>query len=257
MNNNNQASLKKNIIYDKTLLCEARESERKAQEDPYCRYTKYHKDLEDWYHNVENFLDEIVMGKGEANVEELSDYLFKTTLTTRQIEDLFGLRMNPIYKRVLGLAAINKLEVIEDYLYEKLGEEIEIFLSNRGQSFNYYGKKVVAVKTSEEIGIEVEELAHLIYSLRNEGKITQKECQEFQRVLFDVYEYYTSISEGEQLSFPKLSDREYVELEKSAKLKKTTVEKRLFEVIQEKKLEFSAIQNMQQEYYEDVKRKIK
>ena len=57
--------------------------------------------------------------------------------------------------------------------------------------------------------------------------------------------------------FPRLSDREYVELEKSAKLQKTTVEKRLFEVIQEKKLEFSAIQNMQQEYYEDTKRKIK
>ena len=255
----NQSNLKNGIINDKILLREAAETEQKLSEKQYATHVKYHKDLAEWYRAMELFLNEIVTGTADIDLEAFKEKLPNITLSFDQIEDIIQLRNNPLYKRVLGLAAIQQLYDLEDDLYDKYDTldnlRLEFDVDNKGKTFTYNGRKITAVKTPEELGAEIESLASRVNTLKEVGAITEEESQKYQKSLFHIYEYYVSIAEGEQLSFPKLSDNEYEKMKEKVNTNNISIEKQLFELIRNKRLEFNTIQNMQQEYYERTKMK--
>lgn len=253
----NQLNVKKNIINDKNILRESCEKAKEESEKMYTSHRKYYADLSTWYHNIELFLDEIIMGKEEVDTDEFIEYLLNTELNDIQLENYFGLRFNPVYKRVLGMASLQKLYDLEEYISEREEKNLDFEISNEGESFDVYGKKVSAVKTIDEIGNDVTKLATKINYLKSKGIVSQEECSTLQKLLFDIYEYYSSISTGEQLSFNKISDKQYSDLEKDAKIRNISVEKRLREYLKEKKQNFELIQSLQEDYYDRNKELIK
>ena len=235
------------MINDKTILREAREKALSKSQERYGTHKKYYAEISNWYNNIELFLNELIMGKDDADINEFIEYLLNTELSTNQIEDYFDLRFNPLYKRVIGMASLQKLYELEDYISEREDEDLDFEINNEGKTVNYYGKKVSAVKTIDEIGSDITELATKINYLKSKGIVSQEECSTLQKSLFDIYEYYSSITAGEQLSFNKISDAEYSNLEKDAKIHNITMEKRLRDYLREKKQNFDFIQSLQEE----------
>ena len=255
---NKNITFKTNVIKDKLLLHDAVEMEKQECKGEYASYIKYHSEQAIWYKNIENYLDELITGHEDATTDEFIECIYNMDFSLDIIEDIIGLKNNPLFKKAVGIAAIKNIEELEDYIYDYFEEYDDDFsINNKGQTFNYYGRKVKAVKTSEELGVEVANLAEKINLLKDQGIISDTKVQEFQKLLFDIYEYYLSVSNGEQLDFPKISDKEYKTLEKEAYYQNISMERQLMNLIRNNKNEFKDIQNMQQEYYEKNKKRTK
>lgn len=210
-------------------------------------YTTYHSTLANWYKNVATFLDELIGLEG--NIGESAHKISTIDFTENQILDILQLQNSPLYKKALGEAALTEIEEIEDIL------DIDIMI--QGKTFIIEGNKKTAMKVPEELAEEAEVLSKKVYELLENGTISQAEWKKYQKSLFYVYEYFISISLGEQLFAPKLSDREYEKLRKEAEIKNTSFQQQLEKLKQEKSKQFKLVQSYQQEYYQKEKTKIK
>ena len=257
----NQERLKRSIINDKILLREASSYEQALSEEEYSNYRKYHTDFAGWYKNIECFLDDIIFGKprnreellmltsGEGvEVEQFKKRIDEDSLTLDQIDEIAGLRTNPLYKRVLGLTALQKTDELLDYIYDHLGLDLD--LTSNGEDFYYQGKMVTAKKTPEEIAHDIQVIREKIDLLRKYNKITEEERKRYQGILYHIYEYYVSISDGEQIQFPKISDKKYTEMRQEASKHNLQMEKIIREYMNSYREEFEKVQALQRSFYQ-------
>ncbi len=254
-----QEKLKRSIVNDKILLREAASYEKDLSEEQYTNYRKYHSDFAQWYKINECFLDSIVFSQPTLEEMDLLDTgegidiklfekrLHESDLSFEQIEDIFNLRTSAIYKRVLGLASLQKIDEVLDYLYDYLDLDIE--LSNEGKKFKYLGREVRAKKLPEEIADDISMIIEKVSLLVEKGKIQDEERKEYEGILYHIYEYYTSISNGEQIQFPKISDTKYDDMKTEARRYNKQMEQLTRDYISSYREEFDTIQSFQRDYY--------
>ena len=232
------------IICEKLLLQKAIEKEKELSIEG--SYTKYHSHVASWYKSMEFFLDEIVGFEGNSN-EEFIEKVSSTDFTNDQIENFIELKYNPLYKKALGEAAFDEVEELQDIF--------DFEIHNMGNTFIYEGRKVIALKTSEELEEEEALVSSKLLELYQQKQISKEQWEDYQKKIFYIYEYFVSAAEGEQLFAPKISNAQYRKMEQTIKISNISFSKQLVELIKEKREEFTYVQRMQQEYYESNKTK--
>ena len=236
------------IISEKLLLKRAIEREEELSKDIDGSYTKYHSHLASWYKNIETYLDEII-GVEANNEEEFIEKVSSIDFTNEQIENLIQLKNTPLYKKAIGMEAFEEVEELQDIFdYE---------IHNMGNTFVYKEKKVVALKTSEELEEEEAFISDKLYQLFQENQISKEEWQDYQRKIFYIYEYFVSEAEGELLFAPRISNSQYKKMEQTTKISNISFGEQLAILIKENREQFKEVQRMQQEYYESNKGKVR
>ena len=223
-------SINSNLMIERMLLETALEKEKRLSNDLDNRYRKYHSTLVEWYSNLLTFLDD-TLGYDSSSNEKIKDVIANQEFDYSKREDIINLRNSPIYKRALGEAAMYYKADIEETL--DLESDITGFdepftgsLVLAAEVMNPYqlefnikrnlSKYVIEViKPSYELEMEQSELLVELRKLYKSNQIDKKTYMLYYKYIFHIYEYYISISEGEQLFVPRLSDANYKTLKSS------------------------------------------
>lgn len=230
------------IISEKLLLQKAIKIEEELCIEN--SYSTYHSHVVSWYKNLECFLNEILGFEGNSN-EEFIEQISSIDFTNDQIGNFLELKKNPLYKKALGLASYENVEELEDI--------IDYDINNKGNTFIYNGKKINALKTSEQLQDEENLAINKLSELFREKQISKEQWEDYQRKILYIYEYFISASEGELLFAPRISDSQYREMEQKIKISNIPFRKQLVDLIKENREKFTYVQRMQQEYYESNK----
>ena len=231
------------VISEKILLQKAIFNEERLSKGEN-KYSIYHSYLCKWYKNIDAYLNDIV-GYIENNQYDFVNYIINLDFTKDQMEDLIQLRYSPLFKKALGEAALREL-----YDFE---EELNVEFNNKADKLYYDGRNVIPLKTAEELETEAQVASDTLYSLYEKNIISEYDWKKYQKDIFYAYEYYVSISQGEQLFAPKLTNKEYKEMRQKEQVQKIPFNDQLMKIIKDNREELQNIQNLREKEYKKSK----
>ena len=198
---------KKRIIEEAILVDKAYNEEvsRFAEKE----YSKYHFRNSRWYIHLSQQINSILNFNG-GTVDELINHMSDNDITYEQQTALSQLRKDPMFKKLIGETALLKKGELETLL----GGRIDC----GGTTFSKNGS-IMSSKTVEQLQKEWYSYCDKLMERVNSGQLAKEKCAEYKRLLDDIYNYFVSISKGEQVPFRMMSNIEYEEIEKRAKEK--------------------------------------
>lgn len=184
-------------------------------------YLRYNHNMCEWYTELSVELFNALGIKG-GTPEELKGQLSAIgakPLTAEQKQKIAAVRRHPIYKKVMGERALAMKPQLEQILETKITEEkAEVDLE--------YGKQR-QFKDRKTLDSELIENTCKLDRLLDCGKITEMQAEQYSTALAAIYDYYASLSKGEQVIYKKRSDKEYAAIEEQAELNGITPEEQL------------------------------
>ena len=210
-------------------------------------YSIYHSHILDLYQGLLDSLNAIIDFHGHSD-EEFLFYVSNLNLEEKQNHDFLYLRSKPIYKRAMGEVSLQEKDAIE--------EVIHMPISNLGKEFIVKGKSIFASKIPEELKEEGEGISTYLNFLLESGRLSQRKWEKLSESLFYIYNYYVSISQGEQLEYEKISDKKISYYDEMAKKRHISLDTQIKEVYQNMRFRFEDIQRLQENDYLKHKRTI-
>lgn len=186
-------------------------------------YQRYHFDIMGYYSHLESQYWEAIgrpklsLPKKEYAFEEWELFLSDETkaltetgfnLTLEQRRTLFELRKKPIFKKIMGETALQHKSGLEAILGGKITCEGKTFGDETGLHR--------ACKTEEELEQELSNYNDKLSELLSSRTITEEQYDTYSNDIFNIYNYYISISKGEQIQFRKMTDAQYEQVENRA-----------------------------------------
>ncbi len=187
------------------------------------KYQRHHFDFMGYYSYLESQYWEAIgspklnLPKKEYEFEEwellVSDETKALTetdfnLTLEQRRALSELRKKPIFKKIMGETALQHKSELEVILGGKITCNGKIFGDETGLHYAY--------KTEEELGQELDNYSNKLSELLSSGTITEEQYDTYIDDIFYIYNYYISISRGEQIQFRMMTDAQYEQVENRA-----------------------------------------
>ena len=227
------------IIQERQMIKEALQREEKAMKEDR-EYSIYHEDMANYYERIVQTIDSIVAFKGSSD-ENFIIAVANQVISEQQTVNFLQLRNLPLYKRALGETALLKKEKLETILNFKI--------TNEGILVYKDGKYLRAVKIPQELEEEGNWLSDKVSSLYQEGTLSQNRAEKVYSLVFYIYQYYDSISKGEQISFSKVSNTLYYQIERNAQLCHVSFKSQMDQFFQEKRFQFEDLQCEQENEY--------
>lgn len=189
----------KEIINEYLLLNNAfRESLQKmGNNDGYAWYNENNKD---WYFSLSKKYATILGIQNIQTEQEAISICSNMELTLEQKIALKKVKREPMFKKLMGETALLQKSELETLL----GHE----LTANGMTYADENGPRVSIKSLLELDKEEETYNDILDKLFIAGKITEEQHRSYGQQLFYIYNYFMSISKGEQIPFRKLSDAE-------------------------------------------------
>lgn len=195
----------KKIIYEAVLLHNAFNNSLAGYSDN--EYSRYHFQNADNYRLLGNHLNKILGYNGQT-MDEFINYVSNINLTPEQKKDLVKLRRDPMFKKIMGEAALQQKSELENVLGTKITSDGMTFADEHGP--------VIATKTETELEQELNNYSDKLARLLTSGVIVDEQYESYIQNLDYIYDYYISRSRGEQIPFRKMTNAQYENLEKRA-----------------------------------------
>lgn len=207
-------------IYDDLTSLHAEYLETLAKSTNF-EYLRYNHNMCEWYTELSVELFNALGIKG-GTPEELKGQLSAIgakSLTAEQKQKVAEVRRHPIYKKVMGERALAMKPQLEQIL------ETKITAVKAGGAFeDVVQEQYKDVKT---LVAELIKNTDKLDRLLDGGKITETQAEQYSITLNHIYDYYISLSKGEQVIYKKRSDKEYAAIEEQAELNGITPEEQL------------------------------
>lgn len=221
------------------MIREAQEQEERAIKEE-ANDSIYHEEMASQYERMVQVIDSILNFKGSSD-ESFIMAIANQNISEQQTINLLQLRNMPLYKKALGEVSLLEKEALENILDFKI--------TNEGIPVYRKGKCLKAVKIPQELAEEGDLLNTKLNSLYQEGTISQNRAEKIHTLLFYIYQYYDSISKGEQIPFSKLSNTQYHQIEHTAQLRHISFRSQMNCFLQEKRFQFEDLQYEQENEY--------
>ncbi len=197
----------KKIIYEAVLIHNAGNSELAEIGDNV--YGRYHWNNADWYRMFSSRFNQILgFTKQPATIDEFTNYVSTINLTPEQKRALVELRREPMFKKLMGETALQQKSELESVLGTKITSEGMTFADERGAK--------VATKTEQQLDQELNDYSDKLSELLTAGTISEEQYEKYEQNLDYIYNYYVSLSRGEQIPFRKMTNAQYEQIENRA-----------------------------------------
>ena len=195
----------KRLIYEALLVHEAYNKELEGYSD--AMFYQQHNQNADFYRNFSKKINEIVGFNGQT-IDEFISYVSAMELKPEQKKALHEIRKEPMFKKLMWEASLQKKTDLEKVLGIKITLNGKTFADEKG---------VYAMpKTIEELDKEWDLYGDKLEELLRLGTINEEQYDNSLQCLDYIYGYYISCSKGEQIPFRKLNTEQYKRVEERA-----------------------------------------
>ncbi len=181
MNKENRKVIKEGILLYNTYL-----EELLAVADDR-EYSQYHRKKGMWCTSCLVKLEEIIGFKGKA----LDDFIVCASsikLTPEQIDALYELRNQPVFKKIVGEDTLQKRYELEKVLGIQIPSEVG--------------------KTVEQVNADWDTCLDRLEELCDENEDVYMQYEKYEQELANIFTYFMSIAKGEQVPFRKMTNEE-------------------------------------------------
>ena len=221
----------KQIIYEYLLLNKSfQESLQRMRMGNNDGYSWYNDNMKDWFGSL---CSQYANALGIQNIQSEEEVILVCSnmeLTAEQKIALKKIQREPVFKKLMGEAALSKKEELESLLGQTLTEKGMTYADENGAR--------VSVKSFPELDKEWDACNDKLDNLLSNGTISEEQWRNYAQQLDYIYGYYMSISKGEQIPFRKISDVEIKAIEDRAQEEGIDFYALLTQINSEKKEDF-------------------
>ena len=222
------------LVYEFLLVNKSFQAELNAQGTDYY-FKRHHQQNANWYRSFADRFNQM-LGGNISTEEEAISLLSTIELSIEQKKELFALRTEPMFKKLVGEAALSQKEELERVLGTTL--------SNTGMTFATETGAVISSKRVDVLHNELNANGDKLEELLSTGQITQEQYDNFSQSLDYIYGYFISQSKGEQIPFRKMTDSEYSQIEERANQNGVDFYEQLRQETQDLRYEHEQVQDM-------------
>lgn len=167
-------------------------------------YKKFYQDMADISRTYINEMNRIFNFSGNYSIQTSDDVVAefrKIIITPEQKKAMNEIRKEPRYRRFMGLNALKNKDALENILNKKLDPYMDFIMEDGGLERT--------VKDEDKLEKERQDCFDIITSLKDMGSLQETQSSQFLEQIDYIFNYFESMSRGEQIPYKKMSDQEY------------------------------------------------
>ena len=201
--------MNKKIIEEYLLLNQAfLDAKRRTDRKVYNDYIWYNGNMKECYTFLISKYANVLGIQNLQTEQEIRTVLSSMELTSEQKRALNEIRKEPVFKKLMGEVAISKKDILEKILGQEITVQGMMYADEQGPR--------QSVKSVEILGSERQAIYDKLSSQLSSGSITQEQYTDFLNQVDYIYNYYESMSVGQQIPFRKIGDGEIANIKKKA-----------------------------------------
>lgn len=171
-------------------------------------YNWYNNNMKDWYMSLKSKYANVLGIQNLQTDQEIISTLSNMELTPEQKRSLKDIQREPVFKQLMGDVAISKKDTLEKILGQEITYQGMTYADERGPR--------QSVKSVEVLESERQAIYDKLSSELSYGTITQEQYKDYLDQVDYIYNYYESLSMGQQIPFRKISDIEIAKIQNKA-----------------------------------------